>query len=81
MSAGDALRDDGRLAEPVEEKAQLLGDFGQDYAIVPVDGGGYEAVCRATEPIRARTVAEMRQKLERDKRAGSGLGMLIGEDV
>jgi hypothetical protein len=67
LSVDDALCDDGRQAEAVEALARLLGDFGQKYAIVPVDGGGYEAVCRATEPIRARSVAEMREKLERDQ--------------
>ncbi len=67
LNVDDALCEDGRPAEAVEGLAQLLGDFGQKYAIVPVDGGGYEATCRATEPIRARSVAEMREKLERDQ--------------
>ena len=43
------------------------GTSSQQYAVVPVDGGGYKAVCRAAEPIRIRTVAEMRQKLEREQ--------------
>lgn len=70
MSVDDALCEDGRPAEAVEALARLLGDFGRKYAIVPVDGGGYEAVCRAAEPIRARSVAEMREKLERDQTRG-----------
>jgi hypothetical protein len=67
LSVDDALCDDGRPADTVEALAELLADFGRKYAIVPVDGGGYEAVCRASEPIRARSVAEMREKLERDQ--------------
>jgi hypothetical protein len=67
LSVDDASCDDERPGEAVEALAQLLGDFGQEYAVVPVDGGGYEAICRATEPIRARSVEEMREKLERDQ--------------
>lgn len=70
LNVDDALCDDGRPAEAVEALAQLLADFGQKYAIVPLDGGGYEAVCRATEPIRARSVEEMREQLERDQARG-----------
>jgi hypothetical protein len=67
LSVDDGLYEDGCPAGAVEALARLLGDFGRKYAIVPVDGGGYEAVCRAAEPIRAGSVAEMREKLERDQ--------------
>jgi hypothetical protein len=70
LTVDDDLYEDGRPAEAVEALARLLGDFGHKYAIVPVDGGGYEAVCRAAEPIKARSVAEMREKLERDQTRG-----------
>jgi hypothetical protein len=63
MSVDDALRAADHLPPPAEGLADLLADFGLRWAIVGLPDGGYEAVLRSTEPVRARTVAEMRERL------------------
>ena len=67
MSADDAFPDADHLPPPAEGLADLLADFGLRWAIVGLPDGGYAAVPRGSEPVRARTVAQMRDKLLADQ--------------